>query len=53
MKRILIALALVAMGCSAKAQDIVKETVVFRDTLKMDVYTRADVPVDSPRPAFI
>ena len=53
MKRIIIALALVVMGCSAKAQEIVKETVVFRDTLKMDVYTRADVPADSLRPAFI
>lgn len=53
MRRILLALAFVAMGCGVKAQDVVKETVVFRDTLKMDVYTRPDRAVTGPRPAFI
>ncbi len=41
------------MGISASAQDYVKETVFFRDTLKMDIYTRPDVKVEGNRPAFI
>ncbi|MBQ8071168.1 MAG: alpha/beta hydrolase [Bacteroidales bacterium] len=53
MKKILFSVLYVLVGLGAYAQNYVKETVFYRDTLKMDIYTRPDIPVEGVRPAFI
>lgn len=53
MKRTCLIALIILLTVSARAQNIVKETVTFRDSLMMDVYSRADVKPEGKRPVFI
>ncbi len=53
-KRLMTAAFTLLMGMAASAQEgLLKETIAYRDTFKMDVYVNPSVKVDGKRPVFI